>query len=82
MRSGVWRYHPVRHEFEIFAHGGSNQWGLDFNEQRPSLHDALPQLLGRRRHDARHPQRPLLEPGQLQLRALHLQRRARTSRPI
>jgi putative membrane-bound dehydrogenase-like protein len=30
-RSGVWRYHPVRHEFEIFAHGGSNQWGLDFN---------------------------------------------------
>jgi putative membrane-bound dehydrogenase-like protein len=32
MRAGVWRYHPVRHEFEIFAHGGSNQWGLDFNE--------------------------------------------------
>jgi putative membrane-bound dehydrogenase-like protein len=31
MRSGVWRYHPVRHEFEIFARGGSNQWGLDFN---------------------------------------------------
>ena len=32
LRAGVWRYHPVRHEFEIFAHGGSNQWGLDFNE--------------------------------------------------
>lgn len=32
LHSGVWRYHPVRHEFEIFAHGGSNQWGLDFNE--------------------------------------------------
>ena len=32
MHSGVWRYHPVRHEFEIFAHGGSNQWGLDYNE--------------------------------------------------
>ncbi len=31
LRSGVWRYHPVRHEFEVFAHGGSNQWGLDFN---------------------------------------------------
>lgn len=31
LRSGVWRYHPVRHEFEIFAHGGTNQWGLDFN---------------------------------------------------
>jgi putative membrane-bound dehydrogenase-like protein len=32
MAAGVWRYHPVRHEFEIFARGGSNQWGLDFNE--------------------------------------------------
>jgi len=31
LRAGVWRYHPVRHEFEIFAHGGSNQWGIDFN---------------------------------------------------
>ncbi len=31
LHSGVWRYHPVWHEFEIFAHGGSNQWGLDFN---------------------------------------------------
>jgi putative membrane-bound dehydrogenase-like protein len=31
IRAGVWRYHPVRHEFELFAHGGSNQWGLDFN---------------------------------------------------
>lgn len=28
----VWRYHPVRHEFEIFAHGTSNPWGLDFDE--------------------------------------------------
>jgi len=32
LRAGVWRYHPVRHQFEVFAHGGSNQWGLDFNE--------------------------------------------------
>jgi putative membrane-bound dehydrogenase-like protein len=31
IRAGVWRYHPVRNEFEVFAHGGSNQWGLDFN---------------------------------------------------
>ncbi|HEV7402528.1 MAG TPA: PVC-type heme-binding CxxCH protein [Chthoniobacteraceae bacterium] len=31
LHSGVWRYHPVTHKFEIFAHGGSNQWGLDFN---------------------------------------------------
>jgi putative membrane-bound dehydrogenase-like protein len=32
IRAGVFRYHPVRHEFEVFAAGGSNQWGLDFNE--------------------------------------------------
>ncbi|WP_414663530.1 PVC-type heme-binding CxxCH protein [Horticoccus sp. 23ND18S-11] len=31
VRAAVWRYHPVRHEFEVFSHGGSNQWGLDFN---------------------------------------------------
>ena len=29
---GVWRYHPTRHVFEVFAHGTSNPWGLDYNE--------------------------------------------------
>ncbi|MCA9044069.1 MAG: DUF1080 domain-containing protein, partial [Planctomycetaceae bacterium] len=29
----VWRYHPLRHEFDIFAHGTSNPWGVDFNDQ-------------------------------------------------
>jgi len=33
LRAGVWRYHPVRHEFEIYAHGGSNPWGLDFDSR-------------------------------------------------
>lgn len=33
LRAGVWRFHPVRHEFEIFAHGGSNPWGLDYDER-------------------------------------------------
>ena len=32
LRAGVWRYHPVRHDFEVFAHGGSNPWGLDHDE--------------------------------------------------
>jgi putative membrane-bound dehydrogenase-like protein len=32
LRAGVWRYHPVTHAFEIFAHGGSNPWGLDHDE--------------------------------------------------
>jgi len=29
----IWRYHPLRHEFEVFAHGGSNQWGVDFDDR-------------------------------------------------
>ena len=33
LRAGVWRYHPVKHKFEIFAHGGSNPWGLDYDER-------------------------------------------------
>ncbi len=28
---GVWRYHPVRHTFEAYAHGTTNPWGLDWN---------------------------------------------------
>lgn len=33
LNAAVWRYHPVRHEFEAFAHGTSNPWGLDFDDQ-------------------------------------------------
>jgi putative membrane-bound dehydrogenase-like protein len=29
---GVWRYHPTRHDFEAFAHGTTNPWGLDFDD--------------------------------------------------
>src|SRR5204862_155616 len=29
---GVWRYHPTKHVFEVFAQGTSNPWGLDFDE--------------------------------------------------
>jgi putative membrane-bound dehydrogenase-like protein len=32
LTAGVWRYHPTRHQFEIFARGFSNPWSLDFNE--------------------------------------------------
>jgi putative membrane-bound dehydrogenase-like protein len=32
LRAGVWRYHPVRREFEVFAEGGSNPWGIDYDE--------------------------------------------------
>ena len=33
INAGVWRYHPTRHVFEVFAHGTSNPWGLDFNDR-------------------------------------------------
>ena len=32
LNAAYWRYHPTRHEFEVFAEGTSNPWGLDFNE--------------------------------------------------
>lgn len=32
INAGIWRYHPKRHVFEVFAHGTSNPWGVDFND--------------------------------------------------
>lgn len=32
LNAGIWRYHPTRHEFEVFAHGTSNPWGVDFDD--------------------------------------------------
>ena len=30
-QQGVWRYHPMTREFELFCEGGGNSWGLDFD---------------------------------------------------
>src|SRR5262249_38699204 len=30
-QQGIWRYHPLTKEFEVFAEGGGNTWGLDFD---------------------------------------------------
>jgi putative membrane-bound dehydrogenase-like protein len=32
LNAGVWRYHPTKRIFEIFAEGTSNPWGVDFND--------------------------------------------------
>ncbi len=32
MNAGVWRYHPVKKDFEVFAWGTSNPWGIDFDD--------------------------------------------------
>jgi putative membrane-bound dehydrogenase-like protein len=29
----IWRYHPVTHQFEIFAEGGGNTFGVEFDDQ-------------------------------------------------
>lgn len=31
-QQGVWRYHPLTKEFELFAEGGGNTWGIDFDQ--------------------------------------------------
>jgi putative membrane-bound dehydrogenase-like protein len=33
LNAGIWRFHPVTKKFEVFAHGTSNPWGVDFNDQ-------------------------------------------------
>ncbi|WP_397568946.1 PVC-type heme-binding CxxCH protein [Schlesneria sp. T3-172] len=33
LNAGVWRYHPTKHQFEVFSHGTSNPWGVDFNDR-------------------------------------------------
>src|SRR5438067_2968787 len=30
-QQGVWRYHPLTKAFELFAEGGGNTWGIDFD---------------------------------------------------
>ena len=31
IEAAIWRFHPVTHQIEIYANGGSNQWGLSYN---------------------------------------------------
>ncbi|HEV3303446.1 MAG TPA: PVC-type heme-binding CxxCH protein [Planctomycetaceae bacterium] len=30
-QQGIWRYHPKTKKFELFAEGGGNTWGIDFD---------------------------------------------------
>jgi putative membrane-bound dehydrogenase-like protein len=32
LNAGIWRFHPTKHVFEVFAEGTSNPWGVDFND--------------------------------------------------
>ena len=33
INAGIWRYHPIKDKFEVFAWGTSNPWGVDFNDR-------------------------------------------------
>lgn len=37
LNAALWRYHPTKHEFEIFARGTSNPWGVDFDDYGQSF---------------------------------------------
>lgn len=37
-QQGVWRYHPLTQEFELFCEGGGNSWGLDFDAEGELLY--------------------------------------------
>ena len=32
LNCSIWRFHPDRKIFEVFCHGGTNPWGMDWNE--------------------------------------------------
>lgn len=36
----VWRYHPVKHQYEIFTEGTSNPWGIDFDQHGQLFQEA------------------------------------------
>jgi putative membrane-bound dehydrogenase-like protein len=37
INAGIWRYHPARQVFEVFAHGTSNPWGIAFDARGQML---------------------------------------------
>jgi putative membrane-bound dehydrogenase-like protein len=38
--SAVWRFHPKRRVFERWSEGGSNQWGVDWNDHGEAFFEA------------------------------------------
>ncbi|MEO5803721.1 MAG: PVC-type heme-binding CxxCH protein, partial [Verrucomicrobiota bacterium] len=40
MDAGIWRYHPTKKVFEVFAEGTSNPWGFDFDEHGQLFEEA------------------------------------------
>ncbi len=40
INGGVWRYHPVKKKFELYAEGASNQWGVDWDDRGQAFFEA------------------------------------------
>ncbi len=40
INAGIWRYHPTKNIFEVFAEGTSNPWGIDFDENGQCIIEA------------------------------------------
>ena len=40
LNAAIWRFHPVRREFEVFTEGTSNPWGVDFDDHGEAFHTA------------------------------------------
>ena len=40
LNAGVWRYHPVKKKFELYAEGASNQWGVDWDDRGQAFFEA------------------------------------------
>ena len=38
--AGVWRYHPLKKKFEVYAEGASNQWGVDWDDWGQAFFEA------------------------------------------
>ncbi len=40
INAGIWRYHPTKQTFEVFAEGTSNPWGIDYDEHGQIFEEA------------------------------------------
>jgi putative membrane-bound dehydrogenase-like protein len=40
INAGVWRWHPTKKQFELYAEGASNQWGIDWNDHGQAFFEA------------------------------------------
>ena len=80
-QQGVWRYHPVTKEFELFCEGGGNVFGLTFDDDGNLFYSSnlglvLARAPGRVLPEERRQARPAAQPARLRLPDARRARRA------